>query len=155
MPREDVTNTIASPIPKRVSWDGWECLNSISPFRAAVRCSPLSMRFFINHSRQNILSAEHMQSLFYFDLRSQYCMGRLSYWPKTPGYRNRLIFLPSVWLAMYHSLFSRRRTIVINTSLESSWAQNSNSSSTFTIEQELSEVRQVIVGAYSGANRFL
>ena len=63
--------------------------------------------------------------------------------------------VPSVWLAMYHSLFSRRRTKALNTSLESSWPPNSNRSRTFTIEQELSELEWVIVGAYSGANRFL
>ena len=32
----------------------------------------------------------------------------------------RLMTVLSVWLAMYHSLFSRRRTIQLNTSLESS-----------------------------------
>ena len=31
-----------------------------------------------------------------------------------------IIRVPSVWLAMYHSLFSRRCTVELNTSLESS-----------------------------------
>ena len=66
-----------------------------------------------------------------------------------------VLSLPSVWLAMSDRIFFRRLTIAINTPLERSWAQNSNRSSTFTIEQELSELQQVIVWEYSGANRFL
>ena len=55
------------------------------------------------------------------------------------------VSIPSVRLAMYYSLFYRRRTIVINTPIERSWAQNVNRSWNFTMEAELSELEQVIV----------
>ena len=55
--------------------------------------------FFIHHRRQNFSGSEHGRSLFNFCPTSQYCMGTSSYWPKTPGRRNRLTLLVSLPMA--------------------------------------------------------
>ena len=76
---EDETNTIVSLIFSRGRRNTCESFNSFLSFVDAVCHTPSSMWFFIDHRRKNFSGSEHVRSLFYYDLGSQYCIGWSSY----------------------------------------------------------------------------